>query len=171
MSGRSQLSFLGDLSWARRYYSGEQTNFARSQLDVSTDSGGSIRLDTATSGNSGSPTSDTFPNTVWRPRTRPHERPRNERLPRPSQTRDSAITEVSENDSVPVAGRRSRAVSLSVNEMMYSPHLRRDRRTTNRYSAWAAPSFEEPFVASLFGATGRQLLLFVLGFICPPCKP
>jgi hypothetical protein len=169
MSSRSQLSFMGDLSWARRYYSGEQTNFARSGLDVSTDSGGSIRLDTATSGNTSSPTSDTFPNTVWRPRTRPHERPRNERLPRPSRTRDSAITEVSEVESVPVTG-RSRATSLSVNEMMYSPHLRRDRRTANTYSAWAAPSFEEPFVRSLFGPTGRQLLLFVLGFIMPPCK-
>jgi len=169
MSGRSQLSFMGDLSWARRYYSGEQTNFGRSQVDVSTESGGSIRLDTATSGNTASPTSDTFPTTVWRPRTRPLERTRNDRSQRPRRTRDSAITEVSEDESA-LGNRRSRAASLSVNEMMYSPHLRTDRRITNRYSAWAAPSFEEPFVRSLFGPTGRQLLLFCLGFICPPCK-
>ncbi|QDS76802.1 hypothetical protein FKW77_002512 [Venturia effusa] len=165
MSSRSQLSFMGDLSWARRYYSGEQTIPARSLMDAPTESGDSIRLNTATStsGNSGSPTSDTLPNALWRPRTRP----RNDRIPRASVTRDSAITEVTEAESSSDSAQRSRA-TLSVSEMMYSPHLRRDRRTTNRYSAWAAPSFEEPFVRSLFGPVGRQLLLFALGFIMPP---
>ncbi|KAE9977094.1 hypothetical protein BLS_001632 [Venturia inaequalis] len=173
MSSRSQLSFMGDLSWARRYYSGEHTNFTRSGLDVSTDSVDSTRLNTAntattaTSGTTGSPSSETLPSGLWRPRTRPFDRYRIDRAPRPSVTRDSAITEVSEAESPPVSA-GSQAVTLSVNEMMYSPHLRRDRQTANQYSAWVAPSFEEPFVRSLFGPTGRQLLLFVLGFIMPP---
>jgi hypothetical protein len=113
--------------------------------------------------------SDTFPNSLWRPRNRPHQGGRPPRTPRTPRTRDSdAITEESEPDSLDRRRiTRRRSVSLSVTEMRFSPHLGRDRRAPNRYSQWQAPSLEGDFEKNLFGRTNRQILLFCLGFICP----
>jgi hypothetical protein len=140
---------------------------------------GTPRLNTATSGITSSPVSDTVPSNIWRPRNRPREgveqperrlRQETRRIRRPQQRRHSiAITEETELcDGQP--GRRRRSLSArehSMNEMMYSPHLRRDRRQTARYSVWAAPSFEEPFGKTMFGPTNRQIFCFALGFILP----
>jgi hypothetical protein len=136
-------------------------------------------LNTGASGITSSPISDTVPSNIWRPRNRPRDGPEHperrlrqetRRIYRPHRRRTStAITEETElSDGQP--GRRRRSLStpeLSVHEMMYSPHLRRDRRQTQRYSTWAAPSFDEPFGKTMFGPTNRQIFCFALGFILP----
>jgi hypothetical protein len=177
----SQISFVGELIWARRYYSnGEPANMiARNNSFLSETSVATPRLNTATSGITSSPISDTVPSRIWRPRNRPRDdveqperrlRQETRRIYRSRQERRStAITEETElSDGQPE--RRQRSLStpeLSVHEMMWSPRLRRDRRQTQRYSTWAAPSFHEPFGKTMFGPTNRQIFCFALGFILP----
>ncbi|KAF2428111.1 hypothetical protein EJ08DRAFT_662635 [Tothia fuscella] len=159
-SQNSSISFIGDLSWAKRYYSnGEPANLIsmRSHTNLSnTDTTSNSRLNTATSGGtSSSPLSETFPNTLFRPRNRPHQDGR--RAPRTPRTREGqrhsmAITEVSETSSAP----RRLTRNLGVGELrfgeggigLFSPHLGRDRRATG-YSQWQAPSLEAWILAAL----------------------
>jgi hypothetical protein len=179
----SQISFIGDLMWARRYYSNSEpmNMIARNHSFVS-ESSGAARLPTATSGITSSPVSETVPANLWRPRNRPHEssdrperrlRQETRRIFRPRERRQSAV--VSEQQEVVNSqdNRRVRSLSspaLSIREMMYSPHLRRDRRQTQRYSTWAAPSFEEPMSTAIFSTVNRQIFCFAMGFILPMCK-
>jgi hypothetical protein len=168
-SHSSTISFIGDLSWAKRYYSnGEPANLVgRSVVDLpsTSESNTNSRLNTATSGRTSSPVSETFPNSLWRPRNRPHQGAgvRAPRTPRTTHARESmAITEVSET-----SGRMTRDSVVDMGSGTFSPHLGRDRRAA-RYSAWQAPSLEDnPFGKKMFGPTNRQILLFAIGFICP----
>lgn len=177
----SQISFVGELMWARRYYStGEPVNMMNRNGSFVSESSGTARLNTATSGVTSSPISDTVPSNIWRPRNRPRDavgqtarrlRQETRRIYRPQQRRSSEA--ISEEGTEASEGRRShrlRSLStpeLSVREMRYSPHLRRDRRQTQRYSTWAAPSFDEPLSRTVFSPINRQIFCFALGFILP----
>jgi len=175
----SQISFIGDLMWARRYYSnGEPANMIARNYSFVSESSGNARMNTATSGITSSPMSETVPSNLWRPRNRPRDdinqpgrrlRLESRRIFRPKDRRDSAtISEETESDAP--HGSRFRSLStpaLSVREMLYSPHLRRDRRQTQRYSTWAAPSMDEPFGKAMFSQVNRQIFCFALGFILP----
>ncbi|KIV99921.1 hypothetical protein, variant [Verruconis gallopava] len=180
-SRSSQISFIGELLWARRYYSsGEPPNMIARNNSFISETSSTPRLNTATSGVTSSPISDTVPTSIWRPRNRPRNSPDQQerrlrqetrRIHRPQHTQHSvAITEETDLSDEQVRRRRRSlsAPDLTVHEMMYSPHLRRDRRQTQRYSAWAAPSFDEPFGKTMFGPINRQVFCFALGFIFPP---
>ena len=182
-SSRSQISFIGDLMWARRYYSnGEPANMIARNYSFVSESSGHARLNTATSGITSSPISETVPSNIWRPRNRPRDEPsqpgrrlrqETRRIYRCKQRRDSVTISEETEAADSQRSRRLRSLStpdLSVREMMYSPHLRRDRRQTQRYSAWAAPSLDEPFGKAMFSQVNRQILCFALGFILPMGK-
>ena len=47
------------------------------------------------------------------------------------------------------------------------PHLGPAKRTSNRLSAWRAPSFVESLDSLVRSRCNRQILLFALGFMCP----
>lgn len=162
-SVNSQLSFAGDLSWARSYYRhGDQRspyNFASSSES---------RLNTGTDGNSDSPTSEAFPPHIYRPRNRPlNDNGRRE------STIDSMIIEEGTPRHSRVRGgilRPVQSIQDSLREM-WSPHLHRDRRSNMvHYGAWRAPSFDEPFWSRFYGPVNRQIWLFCIGFVFPPGK-
>lgn len=158
----SQISFQGDLSWARNYY---RHGDPRSPYNFSSSS--ESRLNTSTTGNSDSPTSETFPANIYRPRNRPLNG--NERR---ESTIDSMIIEGATPGQYVQRGvlRPVRSIQDSLREM-FSPHLHRDRRSNAvHYGAWRAPSFDEPFWALFFGPVNRQVWLFCIGFILPPGK-
>ncbi|KAF2397041.1 hypothetical protein EJ06DRAFT_559171 [Trichodelitschia bisporula] len=161
-SHASQMSFGGELCWARQYYAnGEPVPVLTSSSSVDVSLG---RIDTATSGTTSSPTSDTFPQTIFVPRNRPRQN-----APRPETSETTGTAETAETvdtamqtDATPPQRQRS-ATAPSI----YAPQLHRDRRTTAMYTPWRAPSLDEPFIGGLMGRTNRQVVLFCLGFLCP----
>ena len=52
---------------------------------------------------------------------------------------------------------------------IHDPHLAPSKRASNRMSMWRAPSFVESLDTLWRSRCNRQLLLFALGFIFPPC--
>jgi hypothetical protein len=147
---RSAKTGFQGLTQRRNYYRrGETTN----QPDLINSS--ESRLNTATSGNTQSPTSDSFPSTVHRPRNRPRQGG-----PRPDSNAESAGFQSQRTSSL-----------VQFTRGIWSPHLMRDRRSGMQYSPWHAPSFDEPFGSFMFGPVNRQVWLFCLGFMIPLCTP
>ena len=52
---------------------------------------------------------------------------------------------------------------------IHDPHLAPSKRASNRMSVWRAPSFVESLDTLWRSRCNRQILLFALGFIFPPC--
>lgn len=116
----------------------------------------SLRLPTSHSGRTQTPSEGNFPLSIYRPRNRPRNRG--------SQGDEMYLTDDAQSltGSVYVLGPNIYPASG------YStPHLRTDRRTGIRYSAWAAPSLDADVSSTLFGRQNRQILLFCVGFIFP----
>jgi hypothetical protein len=161
----SEISFVGDLSWARNYY---RHGDPRSPYYFTSSS--ESRLNTGTEGRSDSPTSEAFPAHIYRPRNRPFNA-----NGRRESTIDSMVIEEGTPRHSGVRGavlRPMRSIQDSLREM-WSPHLHRDRRSNVvHYGAWRAPSFDEPFWSRFFGPVNRQVWLFCIGFVFPlgKCK-
>lgn len=116
----------------------------------------SLRLGTSHSGRTNTPSEGNFPLSIYRPRNRPRNRASH------ADTISLADDIHSVDGGVYVLGPNMRPLSG------YStPHLRTDRRTGTRYSAWKAPSLDHDLNSTLFGRQNRQILLFCIGFIFP----
>jgi hypothetical protein len=164
----SQISFLGELSWAKNYYCYGEDGLPRSPYILAFGSESRPNTATETEGYTESPTSDRFPANIYRPRNRPFYNSGQQRV-RPGSTTDSmAIEEGAPRNSHIRTRILSTVDSLpgSLREI-WSPHLFQDRRTNMHYGAWTAPSFDEPFWSSFFGPVNRQIWLFCVGFILP----
>jgi len=164
----SQISFLGELSWAKDYYRYGEAGLPRSPYYRTSASESRPNTATETEGYTESPTSDRFPANIYRPRNRPFYGSGRRRT-RPESTTDSMPIE----EGTPRNSRiRSRIIGTveslpgSLREI-WSPHLFRDRRSSVHYGAWAAPSFEEPFWSKFYGPVNRQIWLFCIGFVLP----
>ncbi|KAH6603413.1 hypothetical protein Trco_008188 [Trichoderma cornu-damae] len=104
------------------------------------------------SSHSRSPSYEQYTTEITNPRRRPREIQRR----------------ASESDSMDIRPHPFVAAAHNIKKQtssIWSPHLRQDRRAS-RYSIWAPPSLAE---SAEFGIWQRnlQLVLFVLGFICP----
>lgn len=142
-------------AWARVYYRrGERTSIGAP--DSSTEGSESVRVPTATSGRTNTPSEGGFPLSIYRPRTRPHNRQSN------PHTDSMAISEAPVEQEVYVIGPPRRPLNEP-----FTPRLRQDRRSTARLSAWKAPSFDDSLGTIFFSRQNRQILLFCLGFLCP----
>ncbi|EME48290.1 hypothetical protein DOTSEDRAFT_70031 [Dothistroma septosporum NZE10] len=63
---------------------------------------------------------------------------------------------------------KDRLSDFGVHDANATPHLAPSKRTSqNRLSAWHAPSFVSSLDTLITSRHNRQILLFVLGFICP----
>lgn len=139
-------------AWARVYYRrGERTSLGAP--DTSTESSDSIRLTTAQSGRTSTPSDGNFPLSIYRPRNRPHVR-----LSHPESMSDGGIVE----QEIYVIGPARRPMMEP-----FTPRLRQDRRSQARLSAWKAPSFDESLGTMIFSRQNRQIVLFCFGFIFP----
>jgi len=159
-SSQSHMSrFIADNipAWARVYYQkGERISVGAPESESSE----SVRLGTAHSGRSRTPSESNFPLSIYRPRNRPRNNSRN---------RASHADTVSLADDVHSIDGAVYAVGPHMYPLSgYStPHLRTDRRG-QLYSAWNAPSLDDDVHATLFGRQNRQILLFCIGFLFPP---
>ena len=151
-------------TWARVYYRrGERISVVASP---ESDSSGSIRLGTAHSGRSHTPSESHFPLSIYRPRNRPRTRMSHTdtiSLADDVQSIDGGVYE----GGVYMVEDRGQMYALSA---WSTPHLRTDRRGQLRYSAWNAPSLDADVHQTLLGRQNRQILLFCLGFLFPPGK-
>lgn len=143
-------------AWARVYYQrGERISVGAPESESS----GSIRLGTAHSGRSQTPSEGNFPLSIYRPRNRPrnhHSHPDTLSLSDDIQPIDGGVYVLGPD--------------MRLQSGYSTPHLRTDRRGLSRYSAWKAPSLDDDIHATLFGRQNRQVLLFCLGFIFPLCE-
>ncbi|KAF2262902.1 hypothetical protein CC78DRAFT_545415 [Lojkania enalia] len=138
-------------AWARVYYRrGERSSLGAP--DSSTEGSDSIRIPTAQSGRTNTPSEGNFPLSIYRPRNRPHMRM--------SHPETVSISDGPVEHEVYVVGPPRRPLNEP-----FTPRLRQDRRSQARLSAWKAPSFDDN--PSLFSRTNRQVVFFCLGFICP----
>ncbi|KAF2243311.1 hypothetical protein BU26DRAFT_437302 [Trematosphaeria pertusa] len=155
-SSQSDLStFIANTipAWARVYYRrGERTSLGAPES--STESSESIRVPTAHSGRTNTPSESNFPLSIYRPRNRPHQRI--------SQPDTVSISDGPFEQEIYVIGPARRPLAEP-----FTPHLRPDRRSQARLSAWKAPSFDDSLGSMLFSRQNRQILLFCLGFIFP----
>lgn len=204
-SQASGISFMGDLSWARRYYSGSglppnntstpeltkqisSSGDSRIPTTVGTDSRfyatsttASSRVGTSHSERSGSPTSESFPTSVYVPRRRPHQAADNNGTFLISEGSSESLAiapnpivrplpQSPESLAPPPATATSVVTPPTVRDLgghrFFSPHLRQDRRQQN-YGAWRAPSFDEPYGELFLGQVNRQIWLFCIGFVFP----
>ncbi|KAF2203290.1 hypothetical protein GQ43DRAFT_429991 [Delitschia confertaspora ATCC 74209] len=161
-SSQSDLStFIANTipAWARVYYRrGERTSLH--VPDTSTEASESVRIPTANSNPTNSPSEGSFPMSIYRPRNRPHQRQESDPTPH---TNSMAISEAPPAEQeVYVIGPPRRHLTEP-----FTPRLRQDRRSTARLSAWKAPSIDETLGTLFFNRQNRQLLLFCLGFLCP----
>lgn len=140
-------------AWARVYYRrGERSSLGAP--DTSTESTDSIRIPTAQSGRTNTPSETNFPLSIYRPRNRPHAHMSN---------RDSmAISEGPIEQDIYVIGAPRRHVTEQ-----FTPRLRLDRRSQAQLSAWKAPSFDESLTSLFFSRQNRQVWLFCFGFLFP----
>ena len=167
-SQASQISFLGELSWAKNYYRYSEDGLPRSPYIPPSGSESRPNTATETEGYTDSPTSDRFPANIYRPRNRPFHGSGQQRIRSESTTDSMAIEEATpRNPHI-----RTRIISTVDSlpgslRQIWSPHLFRDRRTDAHYGAWAAPSFDEPFWNRFFGPVNRQIWLFCIGFVLP----
>ncbi|KAF2672289.1 hypothetical protein BT63DRAFT_438114 [Microthyrium microscopicum] len=154
----SQISFQGELSWVKRFYSGG--DYPPLESPYSTPLHSSSRLNTATSGTTTSPLSEAFPAEIFRPRNRPRDRNGRELRNQPST--DTMRTEGSWTDRF----RRPIWSSSGWGSGVFSPHLHPDRRANQDQNAWSMPSLDQPS-RNVIGPVGRQVALFCLGFVFP----
>jgi hypothetical protein len=122
----------------------------------------SLRLPTSYSGRTSTPSEGGhFPLSIYRPRNRPRNRGSHADT-------ISLADDVHSIDGVYAIGPNMHPISG-----WSTPHLRTDRRTDTRYSAWKAPSLDSDLHTTLFGRQNRQVLLFCIGFIFPfgKCQP
>ena len=137
------------------YRRGERGQLTRPDTPSDTSS---VRIDTARTGQTDTPPEGNFPLSVYRPRNRPHRVSR-------AQTESWAQSEEPvEQDVYAIQPRRPFHGT-------FSPHLRPDRRSTARLSAWKAPSFDDSLRSIFFARHNRQISLFCLGFLFPLGKP
>lgn len=134
------------------YRRGERTSLGAPES--STESSESIRVPTAHSGRTNTPSESNFPLSIYRPRNRPHQRI--------SQPDTVSISDGPFEQEIYVIGPARRPLAEP-----FTPHLRPDRRSQARLSAWKAPSFDDSLGSMLFSRQNRQILLFCLGFIFP----
>lgn len=114
----------------------------------------SLRLNTAHSGRTTTPSDGNFPLSIYRPRNRPRNRA--------SQAETMSLADdIHSIDGVYVLGPNMHPVSG-----WSTPHLRTDRRGV-RYSVWKAPSLDADLHTTLLGRQNRQVLCFCVGFIFP----
>jgi hypothetical protein len=149
-------------TWARVYYgSGERRGIGAP--GSSTEGTGSR----VSSFRSGSPNTDNFPLSIYSPRRRPREglaqqgaRSRGSLEITPAPRLDSHGRIIQDMEP----GQRGfRTWSMS---SMWSPHLRHDRRATQR-SAWVPPSVTWSTEGGAFGRRNIQVVMFIVGFIFP----
>ncbi|KAK1912313.1 hypothetical protein P3342_009914 [Pyrenophora teres f. teres] len=149
-------------TWAKVYYRrGERISVVAAP---ESDSSGSIRLGTAHSGRSHTPSESHFPLSIYRPRNRPRTRLSHTdtiSLADDAQSIDGGVYE----GGVYMVEERGQMYALSP---WSTPHLRTDPRGQLRYSAWNAPSLDADVHQTLFGRQNRQILLFCIGFLFPP---
>ncbi|KAF2118716.1 hypothetical protein BDV96DRAFT_596558 [Lophiotrema nucula] len=154
-SSQSDLStFIANTipAWARVYYQrGERSSLGAP--DTSTESSGSVRVGTAQSGRTNTPSEGNFPLSIYRPRNRPHARM--------SHPETMSISDIVEHEVYAIGPPRRFMADP------FTPHLRQDRRSRAQLSAWKAPSFDESLGTFMFSRQNRQILLFCLGFIFP----
>ncbi|KAL6800530.1 hypothetical protein J3E68DRAFT_275186 [Trichoderma sp. SZMC 28012] len=139
-------------AWARVYYgSGERRFLAAQPSNESMFSQFTSSLHRDSS-HSRSPSYEAHTGEIFNPRRRPREMHRR----------------ASESDSMDIRPQPYMPVDHSVKKQtssVWSPHLQTDRRAS-RFSIWSPPSLAE---SADYGIWKRnlQLVLFVLGFICP----
>lgn len=137
--------------------------------------GSTSRLNTATSGLTGSPLSEAFPAEIHRPRNRARHIPINARFDRDIGANVNNSADVIEPVEEPSTengvwtdrGKRPIWSSSNWGSGIFSPHLHRDRRGSLAINTWSTPSFDQPIGQFLFGPLNRQILLFCFGFIFP----
>ncbi|KAF2878172.1 hypothetical protein BDV95DRAFT_624725 [Massariosphaeria phaeospora] len=140
-------------AWARVYYRrGERSSMGAP--DSATESSDSLRVPTAHSGRTNTPSDFNFPLSIYRPRNRPHERT--------SQPDMVSIYSGPVEQEIYVIGPHRRPMTEP-----FTPRLRQDRRSTARLSAWKAPSFDDSLGTLFFSRQNRQIWMFCLGFIFP----
>ena len=151
-------------TWARVYYRrGERISVVAAP---ESDSSGSIRLGTAHSGRSHTPSESHFPLSIYRPRNRP----------RTQMSHADTVSLADDVQSIDGGVYEGDVYMVEERGQMYTlrpwstPHLRTDRRGQLRYSAWNAPSLDADVHQTLLGRQNRQILLFCLGFLFPPGK-
>ncbi|RMZ67146.1 serine-rich [Pyrenophora seminiperda CCB06] len=143
-------------TWARVYYRrGERISVVAAP---ESDSSGSIRLGTAHSGRSHTPSESHFPLSIYRPRNRPRTRMSHTdtvSLADDVQSIDGGVYE----REVYMVEDRGQMYALSA---WSTPHLRTDQRGQLRYSAWNAPSLDADVHQTLFRASKQtdSALLF-----------
>jgi hypothetical protein len=140
-------------AWARVYYRrGERSSLGAPES--TTEGSESIRVPTAQSGRTNTPSDGNFPLSIYRPRNRPFQRMSH---PETMSMSDGPIEQ-----EVYVIGPPRRLMGE-----LFTPRLRQDRRSQARLSAWQAPSFDDSLGTLFFSRQNRQILLFCLGFIFP----
>ncbi|UKZ79339.1 hypothetical protein TrVFT333_007090 [Trichoderma virens FT-333] len=140
-------------AWARVYYgSGERRFLAAQPSNESMFSQFTSSLHRDSS-HSRSPSYEQYTSEITNPRRRPREMQR--------RASESDSMDIRPQPYVPV----DHSVVKKQTSSVWSPHLQTDRRAS-RYSIWSPPSLAE---SADFGIWKRnlQLVLFVLGFICP----
>jgi hypothetical protein len=135
------------------YRRGERASLGAPESSTDSDS---IRIGTAQSGRTATPSDSNFPLSIYRPRNRPHQR-----MSHPD-TLSISEDELEQDIYVIQPARRH-----NLQHHPFSPRLRNDRRSQARLSAWKAPSLDENLGSMLFSRQNRQILLFALGFIFP----
>lgn len=134
------------------------------------------RLNTATSGPSGSPLSENFPAEIYRPRNRARDERHGQAVQGEKQQRRQLSTRDSQTPSEAGtwAERLRRPFWNSSGHLhgsgVFSPHLHRDRRGGMGLTMWNGASFDEPFMGNFFKPVNRQIIMFLVGFIFPFCK-
>ncbi|KAL7932006.1 hypothetical protein V8C35DRAFT_100701 [Trichoderma chlorosporum] len=139
-------------AWARVYYgSGERRFLAAQPSNESMFSQFTSSLHRDSS-HSRSPSYEQYTGEIINPRRRPREMQR--------RASESDSMDIRPNPYIPTNHGVKKQTSS-----VWSPHLQTDRRAS-RYSIWSPPSLAE---SADFGIWKRnlQLVLFVLGFICP----
>jgi hypothetical protein len=139
------------------YRRGERSSLgAPDSISESTDSLRSPRSPrsppTGDSGRTQTPPESHFPLSIYRPRNRPSQRQ--------LQADEISLADESVDHDVYVVRPTRRPL-----QEPFSPHLRTDRRSQARLSAWKAPSLDDN--PNLFSRQNRQIVLFCLGFIFP----
>ncbi|RFU79197.1 hypothetical protein TARUN_3018 [Trichoderma arundinaceum] len=152
-SRNNSISYTATIpAWARVYYgSGERRWLAAQPSNESMFSQFTSSLHRDSS-HSRSPSYEQYTGDITNPRRRPREFQRRR----------------SESDSMDIRPHPFAAAAHNVKKQtssVWSPHLRQDRRAS-RYSIWAPPSLAESGEFDIW-QRNLQLVLFVLGFICP----
>lgn len=104
---------------------------------------------------SGSPSTDNFPLSIFRPRNRPRD------IDMPGRSSMEITPAPPEQQNLTRGPSRRKITEL------WSPHLQHDKRPTARRSVWREPPFDERQDSNPFDRRNVQILAFCLGFVCP----